>query len=115
MIPETSPKGIGIFSMIYKDVRLFINGKEIIQINKRKARRLYEAGYEVYLHPCKVAFDSFRKDPCEISKTIMDDQLTVFDKWVAHYEALVCNQDLGTRPRFYVRADLLDDFNSRQQ
>ena len=74
----TSPKGIGIYFMIYKDVQIYIQGKEIIQINKRKARKLYDAGYEVFLHPCKMAFDSLWKEPCEISKEILTDMEAVF-------------------------------------
>ncbi len=109
----TSPKGIGIYLMIYKDVQIYIHGKQIIQVNKRKARKLYDAGYEVFLHPCKMAFDSIWKEPCEISKEILTDAETKFDKWVNHYQALNCDSEQGRYCRYFVRAEHFDEFNAK--
>ena len=108
-------EGIGIYFMIYKDVQIYIQGKQIIQINKRKARKLYDAGYEVFLHPCKMAFDSLWREPCEISKEILTDTETKFDKWVNHYEALNCDSEQGQYCQYFVRADQFDEFNARKQ
>ncbi|TSA39043.1 MAG: hypothetical protein D4R64_00900 [Porphyromonadaceae bacterium] len=49
-------------------------------------------GIAIYfmVHPCKMAFDSLWKEPCEISKEILTDAETKFDKWVNHYEAMNC-------------------------
>ena len=97
--------------MNYKDVQFFIHGKQILKINKRKARTLYDAGYEVFLHPCKMAFNSRWKKPCEISKEILTDTQTKFDKWVNHYEALNCDKEKGRYCQYFVRAENMDKFN----
>jgi len=101
--------------MIYKDVQLYIHGKQVIQINKRKARKLYDAGYEVFLHPCKMAFDSLWIQPCEISKEIMTDSETKFDTWVDHYEIMKCDSEQGPYCRFFVRAEHFNEFNAQNQ
>lgn len=111
----TSPKGIGIFSMIYKDIQIYIQGKQVIQINRRKAQKLYDAGYEVFLHPCKIAFNSLWKEPLEISREILTDQATRFERWVQHYEQLNCNSVMGAYSRFYVRAEHFDEYNAKHQ
>ena len=112
---HTSPKGIGIYLMIYNDIQIFIHGKQIIQINKRKARKLYDAGYETFLLPCKMAFNSRWKQPCGISKEVLTDEETLFDQWVNQYEARNCNSQTGQYTRFFIRAEDFDEFNAKNQ
>jgi hypothetical protein len=59
----TSPKGIGIYFIIYKNSQIYINGNLIIKIKKRNARKLNDGGYEAFLNPCKMAFDSLWNEP----------------------------------------------------
>lgn len=99
--------------MIYKDVQIFIDGQQVIQINKRKAKKLYLAGYEILLHPCKMTFEGHWQRPGSISIDDDTNQENQFDNWVNSFAHYNCNPEMGQFPRYYVQARFLDDFNAR--
>jgi hypothetical protein len=101
--------------MIYKDIQIFIDGQQVIQINKRKAKKLYNAGYEILLHPCKMAFEGHWQRPSSISMDIYPTHENQFEQWVDSFEYYNCNSDMGRYPRYFVQARYLDEFNTRNQ
>lgn len=69
------------------------------RINKKKARSLYNAGYTIYLTPCKIWPDDRGPiRPCPISK-----KEGPFDDRVNAFEYYNCNHQLGYYAAFYIK------------
>lgn len=66
------------------------------KVNKAIARRMFRAGFKVYVLPCKVRFDNMWMPPFLLQK---DD---TFDRIVSEYEYRNCNAELGYYCSYYV-------------
>lgn len=69
------------------------------QISKPVAKRLYEAGKRIWLHPCKMSLSNPWQSPCDIQKP---NQFPVsFDCMVNDYRYHNCCSQRGTYPHYF--------------
>ena len=80
--------------MTYSDVQILFQGKVLKQINKRKAKRLYEAGKRIFLHPCKMSFFSPWSTPCETPPKA-EEEMT-FEAYSNSFSDYNCTNETGT-------------------
>lgn len=73
--------------------------KEFKRINKTVARRLYNEGKIIYLHPCKVHPNSAWMPPTPFIK--VTDQ-TEFGKLVNAFEYYNCDNERGRYCAYYI-------------
>ena len=89
-------------------VTIHRNGKaiRIKQNNKTAARKRYEEGKEIFLHPCLMRLDSPWQSPCPISKaTYPDGFVPTFDSLVYDFKYYNCDSERGAYPIFFVEVD----------
>ena len=74
------------------------------KIDKKKARSLYNAGYTIYLVPCKVRPDD--QGPWIRPYSISKKEGESFDDHVNAYEYYNCNfNELGYYAAFYIKKE----------
>lgn len=79
-------------------------GIYMIKIDKRTARKNYEAGNIVYVLPNKVRVENDWLIPMPIER-YHDDPLIndlPFDKWLTEYSYYNCNSELGNQLSYYL-------------
>ena len=74
------------------------------QINKIRARKLYEQGVTIYLQSCKMVFKSMWQSACPISKDRASWGET-FDTVVNAYTYYNCDNERGKYPCFFVKVE----------
>lgn len=72
----------------------------MIRVRKNLARKAYEAGYEVFLLPCKIELGNPYISP--IAFTYDEQGWDSFDLLVANYTWYNCNKEVGLYPHFYI-------------
>lgn len=77
----------------------------MVNINKLKARNLYNKGFTIALLPCNVRSLTGIVQPVRITKQPGMD----FDKIVNEYEYYNCNNELGKYTHFYVDEIVLEN------
>lgn len=89
------------------------------RINRKQARNLYNAGFPVFLLPCKVRLENSWVNPCEVKKeeinTISSDGFNTivarndqFETVINCYEYYNCQyNELGKYAAFYARKEIL--------
>lgn len=85
--------------------KFYSNGKTYQQINKSKARRLFDKGTEILFHPCKMRFNSVWQQPCVIHKGDFETHVSgvsEFDSACNHFAHYNCDSERGTYIHFYV-------------
>lgn len=79
---------------------------DLIRINKRLARRLYNQNIEIIFTPCKLTPKTFWNNG------IIPLQGYDFTKICAELEYYNCNNEAGKYLSYYVHADDLDNFEN---
>lgn len=73
------------------------------RIDKRTARKLYNAGKTIYLQGCTMRFDNMWQSACPISKDREQWEGQNFDSTVNEYTYYNCDSERGRYVHFYVR------------
>jgi len=83
--------------MKYKDEILKIGAYNCKQVNKTTARKLFDAGESIYLHPCNMMLENAWQLPFSCSNKNNVD----FDNLVNTYTYYNCLQELGSYANFF--------------
>ena len=75
---------------------------QVQQINKTRARNLYNNGETIYLMPCNMMFDNFWQQPYPLDKSRAMYHEN-FDRAVNSFAYYNCDNERGAYPRFYVK------------
>jgi hypothetical protein len=78
-------------------IRDNVTGKNMLQINKNKAERLFNQGITVYLIPCKVRVNNIWINLCPINK---DNE--TFNNAINSYSYYNCISELGLYPHYFI-------------
>lgn len=81
-------------------------GTTFCQINKRKAEKMFNQGYTIYLHPYKLNPVSRWQTPMPCNKMGGEFE-TILNEFI-YYN---CNAESGRYPNYYVKLDDLIGFN----
>lgn len=77
--------------------------EECMRVNRPTARKMFKAGFSVYVVPCKVELDNNWSPYADIwNKTTLKDKINAFDRAVIDYKYNVCNAYEGYYPHYYV-------------
>lgn len=76
---------------------IYYSNNEIHRVIKSDARKYYNAGFNVYVLPCKVRLDNCWIKPYCLPKN------QDFDKLVAEYSYYNCNNELGHYCSFFIK------------
>jgi len=71
-------------------------------IQKRTARKLYEFGVQIYLHPCKMRFDNPWQPPLPYRLGEYDDNRS-FDEICNAFRYYNCDSERGKYIHFFVK------------
>jgi hypothetical protein len=85
--------------MIYKKFDILLNGKVLKQINRRKAKRLFENGIEIFVVPCKVRFHSPWSSPCKTDCDAPENKS--FNSFVNEFEYYNCTNETGLYTHYF--------------
>lgn len=80
------------------------------QIQKRTARKLYNDGVTIYLHPSKMRFDNAWQSPMPANKNQNTSNWT-FDLLCADYKYYNCDNERGKTVHFFVDVNELHSNN----
>lgn len=72
----------------------------LVKVDKRKAKKAYDAGKEVTLLPCKVRMRNKMILPVRIS----NESGATFEASVNAFEYYNCNRELGSYAHFFIDA-----------
>lgn len=81
------------------------------RINKRKARRLFFKGENIYVIPHKMSPEGPWGAAMEINEKILNDQYAYegkekqFDTFIKHFEFYNCDYERGYYPSFYLKKE----------
>lgn len=78
-------------------------GINVMQVTKTKARKAYESGKAVYLHPCKMMFDSVWQSPIRVEMPTDRTPMTL-DALVSHFEYYNCDSERGSYAHYFLEA-----------
>lgn len=79
------------------------------QVNVKKARRLFNEGHTVYLHPSKMRFDNVWQSPIPISKDYYDKAIIgnfaaePFDNAINHFVYYNCDGERGKGVHYFIQ------------
>lgn len=76
-----------------------INGENVVRINRKKAKTLYNRGISICLAPCLMNLHSMWYHPIWIN----NDSDIDFDDHVYSFEYCNCNNELGKYAAFYIK------------
>ena len=81
------------------NIELLSGDKIYKRVNKRVARKLFDAGGVVYLAPCKA-------NPCSDWVGLIDirKESAAFDTVINEFEYYKCNFEMGKRAAYYVES-----------
>lgn len=93
--------------MKYKNVILKIHGKQVKQINKTEAKKLFNAGKSFFIMPCNMVFVNLWGYPYEANKNDAihigcNSQENAFDIMYNEFIYYNCNNETGKYPIFFV-------------
>lgn len=72
------------------------------QINKTLARKLYDSGKSIYVHPCNMIFDSVWQSPYCINVKDNIWGAENFDGRINDYMYYNCDNECGKYPCFFI-------------
>lgn len=78
------------------------SGVKVKQVNKTKARRMFNEGKELYMIPCNMRLNSPWGGPCRIVPKVFDN---TFEQAVNVFEYYNCNAETGKYANFFVEVD----------
>lgn len=75
---------------------------KVKQINKTQAKKLYNNGESIFIHPCNMIFDNMWQIPYKIN--INDNMWGAenFDGRISDYTYYNCDNERGKYPNFFV-------------
>lgn len=79
-------------------------GKNVQQVNKIKARKLYGQNVEIFVLPSNMSFDNMWMGPMPLQKCRKLERDT-FDDIIGEFEYYNCNNETGRYARYFVRCD----------
>jgi hypothetical protein len=91
--------------MKYKDQFIKIGNEPVIQITKKKAETLYNAGKAIFLNPCNMRLNSAWSCTAEIKKK--EDENISFKLICSYYESYNCVKELGRYPNYFTNPENL--------
>lgn len=100
-----SPYHYIIYSLKQKVMKSFYSRELQIcirQINKTKARRLFELGKDVFFQSSNLRFDSRLQSPMKANKNGYSFKDLSFDMILNNFEAFNCDYKRGLYTRFYI-------------
>lgn len=77
------------------------NGHNVRQVTKSKAKKAYENGGCVWMHPCDMRINNAWQTPYPRDNSDGDS----FEKVVSEYSYFNCNKDFGRYPIFFIETD----------
>ena len=87
--------------MKYSNQYITINNKQVKQVNKTTAKKLYDSGIKIYLHPCNMMLNNCWMSPMPLDNTSGERFKTV----VNGYEYYNCNNELGSYCNFFTEVN----------
>lgn len=78
---------------------------ELIRVQRRTAKRLFEAGNDVFITPHKMRFSAQWNPPYSIAALRSESK---FDDIVNSFVYYRCNTETGKYPSFYVKRETLN-------
>lgn len=84
--------------MKYQGETITINGVKTTQVNKRKARKIYESGKTVYLNACNMRVNNVWTSPMPSS----NESGEKFEAMVNGFEYYNCCNERGKYANFFV-------------
>lgn len=76
----------------------------IQQINKKAAKKYFEAGKEIFLQSSNMIFDNFWQSPCSLTKERIDHFYNAsFESFCNEYTYYNCDSERGKYIRFFIR------------
>lgn len=85
--------------MIYKKFDILLDGKVLKQINRRKAKRLFEDGVEIFVVPCKMKLYSPWSEPMKIGEGAF--VIRTFNSFINEFEYYNCNSETGSYTHYF--------------
>lgn len=85
--------------MIYSGQTVKIDNKNAFQVNIIRAKRLFNAGRTIYLHPCNMIVDNVWQNPIPIKK----QEGLRFESVVNNFSYYNCDNERGNRVLFFVQ------------
>lgn len=76
------------------------NGHKVRQATKSKAKKVYDNGGCIWLHPCDMRINNVWQSPYPRDNSDGD-----FEKVVSEYSYFNCNKESGRYPIFFIEAD----------
>jgi hypothetical protein len=72
---------------------------QLIKINKAQARELYNSGYTIFLHPCRMRLNNHWQSPLEAR--LNEENTQRFDTLVNSFEYYNCDNERGKYPNYF--------------
>ena len=80
----------------------------MLQVTKTKAKKLFEQGKTIYLHPCKMKFDNVWQSPISVSIYRLKNEFGWdFGKYVRNFEVYNCDGERGKYAHFFIQTNNL--------
>ena len=81
------------------------------QVGAYKARKLFDEGHTVYLHPSKMRFDNAWQSPVPVSKELWEHNMIIssvdpFDNACNHFKVYNCDGERGKGINYFIQVKL---------
>ena len=83
----------------------YIQAEDLYRVDKRVARRLYNAGEDIWLCPCNMKPSHSWGMACLENKDFVGNKNHTFEEVVKWYEWYNCNTETGRYVAFYVKVN----------
>ena len=93
--------------MKYKNQILRMNGKSYVQISKIAAKKLFDKGENILLHPCNMIFNNVWQSPFETNKksdffiNAISGEENWFELLCSDYKYYNCDSERGMYINFF--------------
>ena len=81
---------------------------EVIQVTKGKAKKAYEEGKHIWMHPCNMRVSIVWESPMPFNKKAIEDNAflmnSTFENIVNDFRYYNCDNERGKYPIFFVAA-----------
>lgn len=80
---------------------------QVIKVNKAHAEKLYNSGYTIFMHPCKMRLNNTWQDPHLMKRT--EQHPEEFKKLDAQYTFYQCDNYRGRYPNYFAVLNYIGD------
>ena len=81
---------------------------EVLQVTKGKAKKAYEEGKHIWIHPCNMRVSNVWQSPMPFNKKAIEDNAflmnSTFEDIVNDFRYYNCDNERGKYPIFFVAA-----------